>query len=115
MSWLSDHLFGAPKTNEQNNNENAPSEPDADQTAPPNQEPQNELQTMLADAELLYDKREVAAEWHVPLRGQLYKIEFEHGTTSGKRVLWIDKKVSFFFRKMFFLNNIHKNNIKFFV
>lgn len=43
--------------------------------------------------ETSYEKREIAAEWRVPLRGKLHKIEFEHGTTSGRRVLWIDEKV----------------------
>lgn len=38
-------------------------------------------------------KREIAAEWRVPTKGKIYIIEFEHGTTSGKRVLWIDGKV----------------------
>lgn len=40
-----------------------------------------------------YEKRDVVAEWHVPSHGKLHKIEFEHGTTSGKRVLWIDGQV----------------------
>lgn len=39
-------------------------------------------------------KRHIIAEWQVPIRGKLYNIEFEHGTTSGKRVLFIDGKVS---------------------
>lgn len=43
--------------------------------------------------ETSYEKREIVAEWRVPLRGKLHKIEFEHGTTSGRRVLWIDEKV----------------------
>lgn len=38
-------------------------------------------------------KRHIIAEWQVPIRGKLYNIEFEHGTTSGKRVLLIDGKV----------------------
>lgn len=40
------------------------------------------------------DVKEVVAQWRVPLRGKIYNIEFEHGTTSGKRVIWIDGKVS---------------------
>lgn len=38
-------------------------------------------------------KRHIIAEWQVPIRGKLYNIEFEHGTTSGKRVLLVDGKV----------------------
>lgn len=38
-------------------------------------------------------KRDVIAEWRIPIKGRLHKIEFEHGTASGKRVLWINDKV----------------------
>lgn len=38
-------------------------------------------------------KKDVTAEWLIPIRGRLHKIEFEHGTASGKRVLWINDKV----------------------
>ncbi|XP_063695917.1 fas apoptotic inhibitory molecule 1 [Culicoides brevitarsis] len=38
------------------------------------------------------DVKEVVAQWRVPIRGKLYQIEFEHGTTSGKRVIWVDGK-----------------------
>lgn len=38
-----------------------------------------------------YEKREIVAEWRVPIEGQVYKVEFEHGTTSGKRVIWINE------------------------
>ena len=37
-----------------------------------------------------YERRILAAEWRVPIKGKLYRIEFEHGTTSGKRVIWIN-------------------------
>lgn len=40
------------------------------------------------------EKKQVIAEWEVPIRGKLYHIEFEHGTTSGKRVLWVDGQAS---------------------
>lgn len=40
-----------------------------------------------------YEKRELSAEWRVPLRGNLHVVEFEHGTTSGKRIVWVDGKV----------------------
>lgn len=38
-------------------------------------------------------RRDVVAEWRVSTKERLHVIEFEHGTTSGKRVLWIDGKV----------------------
>lgn len=38
-------------------------------------------------------KRDIIAEWRIPIKGRLHKIEFEHGTASGKRVLWINDKV----------------------
>lgn len=41
----------------------------------------------------LYEKRDVVAKWQISSHGKLHKIEFEHGTTSGKRVLWIDGQV----------------------
>lgn len=40
-----------------------------------------------------YENREIAAEWNVPIRGKSHKIEFEHGTTSGKRIIWVNGKV----------------------
>lgn len=41
------------------------------------------------------ERKEITAEWRVPTKGKLHVIEFEHGTTSGKRVLWIDGQVRF--------------------
>lgn len=41
----------------------------------------------------LYEKRDVVAEWQFPSHGKLHRIEFQHGTTSGKRILWIDGQV----------------------
>lgn len=38
-------------------------------------------------------RKQITAEWRVPTKGKLHIIEFEHGTTSGKRVLWIDGQV----------------------
>lgn len=38
-------------------------------------------------------KKDITAEWRIPIKGRLHKIEFEHGTASGKRVLWINDKV----------------------
>lgn len=35
---------------------------------------------------------DVAAEWNVHLPDGIHKVEFEHGTTSGKRVVRVDDK-----------------------
>lgn len=40
------------------------------------------------------EKREIVAEWRVPINGKLYKIEFVHGTKTGKRILWINDEVN---------------------
>lgn len=37
----------------------------------------------------------IVAEWRVPISGMLYKVEFEHGKTSGKRVIWVNGKEVF--------------------
>lgn len=37
---------------------------------------------------------DIVASWEVALSDGIHKIEFEHGTTSGKRVIYIDGKVS---------------------
>ena len=37
---------------------------------------------------------DLVAQWDVALSDGVHKIEFEHGTTSGKRVIYIDGKVS---------------------
>lgn len=94
MSWLSDHLFGVPKSKDDE------TLPTADATAAAPDELQNDTVTTSnavpsddATAQSSYDNREVVAEWQVPVRGKLHKVEFEHGTTSGKRILWIDEKV----------------------
>lgn len=52
-----------------------------------------EIETLSAEELAAYEHRDVVAEWHVPLHGKFHKIEFEHGTTSGRRVLWVDKRV----------------------
>lgn len=44
------------------------------------------------DIDTLYNQREVVAEWHVPMKSQVHKIEFEHGTASGRRVIWLNEK-----------------------
>lgn len=42
------------------------------------------------------DRSHLVAYWSVPLIDGTHTVEFEHGTTSGKRVLRIDGKVSYF-------------------
>lgn len=37
--------------------------------------------------------RDVAAVWDIELSDGVYRIEFEHGTTTGKRVIYINGKV----------------------
>jgi hypothetical protein len=36
---------------------------------------------------------DVVGAWEVPLSGHVHRIEFEHGTTTGRRVIRIDGKV----------------------
>ncbi|VDK85977.1 unnamed protein product [Litomosoides sigmodontis] len=38
------------------------------------------------------DIHDTVASWSVPVQDRIYKIEFEHGTTSGKRVIRVDGK-----------------------
>ena len=38
---------------------------------------------------------DVVAIWEVPLSDRIHKIEFEHGTTTGKRVVRVDGEVVF--------------------
>ena len=33
---------------------------------------------------------DIAAEWTIHLPDGIHKVKFEHGTTSGKRVIWVD-------------------------
>lgn len=42
----------------------------------------------------LRDSRSVVATWKIIVPEGEFLIEFEHGTTSGKRVIWINGKVS---------------------
>ena len=44
------------------------------------------------DVDTQYNQREVVALWEIPLKGHVHKIEFEHGTASGRRVIWVDQK-----------------------
>lgn len=36
---------------------------------------------------------DIVAIWQVPLSDGLHTIQFEHGTATGKRVIWVDGKV----------------------
>ena len=38
---------------------------------------------------------DVVAHWNVPLNDGVHKIEFEHGTTTGKRVIRVDDEIIF--------------------
>lgn len=40
------------------------------------------------------DRSNLVAYWSVPLLDGVHTVEFEHGTTSGKRVLRVDGNVS---------------------
>lgn len=37
-----------------------------------------------------HNKNDVVARWLFPVHGKLYDIELEHGTISGKRVIWLN-------------------------
>lgn len=37
-----------------------------------------------------HNKNDVVARWIFPVHGKLYDIELEHGTISGKRVIWVN-------------------------
>jgi len=39
---------------------------------------------------------DLVAHWDVALSDGVHKIELEHGTTSGKRVIYVDGNVSMF-------------------
>lgn len=36
---------------------------------------------------------DLVATWNVPMSKKVYKVEFEHGTTTGRRVVRIDGEV----------------------
>ncbi|XP_027196759.2 fas apoptotic inhibitory molecule 1 [Dermatophagoides pteronyssinus] len=36
---------------------------------------------------------DLVGTWEVPLYDKIHKIQFEHGTTTGRRVLWIDGEI----------------------
>lgn len=130
MSWLSDHLFGVPKSKDDNNkeaDENASAE-SSQQPPPASSQPASgddatpaEIQNTAIttsdastdDAVASYENRDVVAEWQVPVRGKLHQLEFEHGTTSGKRILWVNGQVRFHCCCRFFLF-VTQNSLIFF-
>lgn len=51
---------------------------------------------------------DLVATWEVPLSDGLHKIDFEHGTTTGKRVIYIDGKAGFIIHDAYNLNITNK-------
>lgn len=49
-------------------------------------------------------RTDLVAYWSVPLLDGVHTVEFEHGTTSGKRVLRVDGQVSVLITYYFFLS-----------
>lgn len=49
---------------------------------------------------------DVVATWKVPLSDGIHKVEFQHGTASGKRVIIIDDKVSWNLAGLWFRLNL---------
>lgn len=47
---------------------------------------------------------DLVGTWEVPLYDKIHKIQFEHGTTTGRRVLWIDNDVNEFCYCFFFFS-----------
>lgn len=41
-----------------------------------------------------YNKNNIVAKWCAPINGKMYRIELEHGTTTGRRMIWVNGKVS---------------------
>ncbi|EDW74190.1 uncharacterized protein Dwil_GK21519 [Drosophila willistoni] len=37
-----------------------------------------------------YNKQNIVAQWCTPINGKMYRIELEHGTTSGRRMIWVN-------------------------
>lgn len=49
------------------------------------------------------DSVDIVGVWNVPMSDKSYKIEFFHGTTTGKRILKVNGKVSIFKECYYFL------------
>ena len=43
---------------------------------------------------------DIVGRWDVPLSDGVHIVEFEHGTTTGKRVIYVDKKVNIVLHKI---------------
>jgi len=48
---------------------------------------------MMSESQVSKISPDRVALWEVPLQSGLYTVEFEHGTTTGKRVIRINGKV----------------------
>lgn len=46
---------------------------------------------------------DLVAVWNVPMNDKVHKVEFEHGTKTGKRVVKIDDQVCVIFMNPLFL------------
>lgn len=60
-----------------------------------------------------YNKNNIVAKWCAPIKGKMYRIELEHGTTSGRRMIWVNGKVSLYFpliKKSQDFSKIHSAN-----
>ena len=44
---------------------------------------------------------DLVATWHVPMSDRVYKVEFLHGTTTGKRIVRLNGKVGWVVRREF--------------
>ena len=53
------------------------------------------------------NKCDLVADWTISLPDGIHKVEFEHGTTSGKRVIWVDGKVNILFMILLIKNNLY--------
>lgn len=59
-------------------------------------------------------RENLVAFWCVPLRDGVHTVEFEHGSTSGKRVLRVDGQVIHFNYRLFirtFSDNIFRTTL----
>lgn len=46
---------------------------------------------------------QIVGVWEVMLNGRLHQIEFEHGTTSGRRIIRVDGKVIYLFISCYYI------------
>lgn len=52
---------------------------------------------------------DLVAVWDVALSDGIHRIEFEHGTTSGKRVVYVDGKVGK--KAHYFVNTVYREGL----